>query len=138
MLTANHIDAIAAAYFKAYPPGIACTTLAGAVQEIRDTFAGEYGALRYDASAIAVINHRVVGAVLVVHRSIWDSDLLGPFIIDLFVDPAARGQGLGKTLLHHAINTCAIAGDEQISLRIGDGTSLAAHALYEGLGFVRR
>ncbi|MCT1460380.1 GNAT family N-acetyltransferase [Aestuariimicrobium sp. p3-SID1156] len=128
---------LAEAYFNAYPPGIACTTTDEAVREIHETFAGEYGDLRCDASAMAVHDGRVVGAVFVVERSIWDAELDGPFIIDLFVDPVAQGMGLGRALVQHAANQCAAAGDEQLSLRVGAGTSLAAQALYEHLGFVR-
>lgn len=137
-LDAASTDELAAAYLNAYPPGVACNTLDEAVQEIRDTFAGEYGTLRHDASAMAILNGRVLGAVLVVERSIWDAELDGPFIIDLFVDPVARGTGLGRALVQHAVNQCAAAGDEGLSLRVGEGTSPAAHALYRSLGFVSR
>ncbi len=127
---------LAEAYFSAYPTGVACNTLDEAAQEIRDTFAGEYGILRQDASAMAVLDGRVVGAVLVVERSIWDADLDGPFIIDLFVDSVARRTGLGRALVQHAASQCAAAGDKHLSLRVGEGTSPAAHALYRSLGFV--
>lgn len=92
-LDASRAHELAEVYFNAYPQGVACNTLAEAAHEIRDTFAGEYGSLRRDASAMAVLSGRVVGAVLVVERSIWDADLDGPFIIDLFVDPVDRGAG---------------------------------------------
>jgi len=129
-------DELAEAYFHAYPPGIACDTPVEAVQEISDTFAGEYGVLRQDASAMAIREGRVAGAVLVVERSIWDPALEGPFIIDLFIDPDAQGAGLGRALMTRAISQCVAVGDEQLSLRVGEGTSPAAHALYRSLGFV--
>lgn len=135
-LDPNRIQELAEAYFNAYPLGIACNTLEEAVQEMRETFAGEYGSLRHDASAMAVYQGRVVGAIFVVERSIWDAELDGPFIIDLFVDPVAQGAGLGRALVQHAISECVAAGDEQLSLRVGEGTSPAAHALYKSLGFV--
>lgn len=131
-------DELAAAYFNAYPAGVACNTLNEAVEEIRETFAGEFGRLRTDASSMVVHEGRVVGAVLVVDRSVWDADLPGPFIIDLFVDPTAQGVGWGRALVQHAIGQAAAAGDELISLRVGEGTSVAAHALYGSLGFVSR
>ena len=137
-LDTNRTQELAKAYFNAYPPGIACNTLEEAVQEIRETFAGEYGSLRHDASAMAAHQGRVLGAVLVVERSIWDAELDGPFIIDLFVDPVAQGAGLGRARVQHAISQCTEAGDEQLSLRVGEGTSPAAHALYTDLGFVSR
>ena len=46
-LDTNRTQELAKAYFNAYPPGIACNTLEEAVQEIRETFAGEYGSLHH-------------------------------------------------------------------------------------------
>lgn len=137
-LDPTRIRELADAYFNAYPAGVACATVDEAVQEIRETFAGAYGVLRHDASAMALNHDRAVGAIMVVERSIWDTHLPGPFIIDLFVDPAAQSTGLGRGLVNHAIRRCAAAGDKQISLRVGEGTSLAAHALYKSLGFIGR
>ena len=137
-LDPDRTQELAEAYFNAYPPGVACNTVDEAVQEIRETYAGEYGTLRRDASAMAIQQGRVVGAVMVVERSIWDADLSGPFIIDLFVDPVAQRTGLGRSLVSYAIRECIDAGDQQLSLRVGEGTSPAAHALYETLGFINR
>lgn len=72
---------------------------------------------------------------MVVERSIWDEGLEGPFIIDLFVSPQARGRGVGRSLVQHAVQICALAGDAALSLRIGVGTSPAALAIYASLGF---
>lgn len=47
---------------------------------------------------------------MVVTHSIWDEHLTGPFIIDLFIDPHARGKGIGRALVQHAIATCCDAG----------------------------
>ena len=77
----------------------------------------------------------MLGAVLVAEGSIWDGWLAGPFIIDLFVSPQARGIGAGRLLLEHAVRACRAAGDERVSLHIGEGTSPAALRLYQGLGF---
>ncbi|HMS36706.1 MAG TPA: GNAT family N-acetyltransferase [Arachnia sp.] len=125
-------------YLRSYPPDIGAQDLDEARAEIRATFAGEFGVLRLDSSFVAVDSGRVVGAVLVVERSIWDDDLDGPFIIDLFVDPDARGRGHGRRLVEAALAACAAQGDERLSLRFGEGTSPAAFALYESLGFEER
>lgn len=130
-------DALAAAYLAAYPPGVAAANLADAEQEMDDTFAGEFGALRPDLTRVALLRGLPVGAVLVVEKSIWDPHLDGPFIIDLFVHPDAKGMGVGRALLDESVHACAVAGDSALSLRIGEGTSLAAHALYARAGFKR-
>lgn len=128
-------DALADAYLAAYPPGVAATTLSDAQQEMDDTFAGEFGTLRPDLTRVAVLQGRPVGAILVVGKSIWDPQLRGPFIIDLFVHPDVKGMGVGRALLDEAVHACAMAGDATVSLRIGEGTSPAAHALYARAGF---
>lgn len=100
------------------------------------TLVGEYGALRHDACLVAFRHGAAAGAVLVVEHSIWDPQLPGPFVIDLFVTPAARGHGVATTLVMAAIEACRATGDATLSLRVGTGTSAAAHAIYATLGFV--
>ncbi len=128
-------DPLATAYLAAYPPGVAASNLSDAQQEVDDTFAGEFGTLRHDLTRVATLQGRPVGAILVVEKSIWDPELDGPFIIDLFVHPDVQGMGVGQALLDEAVHACAAAGDATLSLRFGDGTSPAAHALYTRAGF---
>ena len=78
-----------------------------------------------------------MGAILVFDKSIWDPQLDGPFIIDLFVHPDVKGMGVCRALLDEAVHACARAGDVTLSLRIGNATSPAAHALYARAGFER-
>ncbi len=130
-------DALAAAYLAAYPPGVAAASLGDAEQEMDATFNGEFGTLRPDLTRVAEVQGLPVGAILIVEKSIWDPQLDGPFIIDLFVHPDATGTGVGRALLDHAVHACAAAGDATLSLRIGEGTSSAAHALYARVGFKR-
>lgn len=130
-------DTLAAAYFAAYPPGVAAATLSEAQQEMDQTFAGDFGTLRSDLTRVATLHRLPVGAILVVEKSIWDPQLEGPFIIDLFVHPDVKGMGLGRALLDEVIHACGAAGDATLSLRTGDGTSPAAHALYARAGFER-
>lgn len=127
-------DALAVTYLAAYQAPT-CKNVAEARQEIDDTFAGAFGTLRLDATAAAVHAGRLVGAILVTKRSIWDAHLDGPFVIDLFVHPDARGLGAGRALLARAVHACLRAADPSLSLRVGSATSPAAHALYRRAGF---
>lgn len=126
---------LAAAYFAAYPPGIAAGTLAEAQTEMEETFAHEFGQLLENASFVALQQGSPIGAIFVVEESIWDEELFDPFIIDLFVDPRHQGQGLGCALISAAMSACKERGAATLSLRIGDGTSGAALELYKRLGF---
>src|SRR3990170_4840842 len=77
--TCDDAPALAALYFAAYPPGVACATLAAAQEEIRATFAGAYGDLWPEASAL-IEHHSSTGiaaptlaaAILTVHRAPWE------------------------------------------------------------------
>lgn len=127
---------LAALYLASYPPEIGADSLVTAEQEIDNTWAGEFGVLRPDASFIALSDQgQPIGAILVVERSVWDQNVDGPFIIDLFVHPNGRGQGAGKALVLAAIHACIATGDERVSLRVGEGTSHAAYNLYRALHF---
>lgn len=127
---------LARLYLASYPPQVGAADLDDARREIDETFTGQFGTLRFDASWLAHACGRPAGAILVVERSIWDDHLDGPFVIDLFVHPEARGLGLGRSLGLAAMKSCSSAGDRQLSLRVGDGTSATAHGLYGRLGFV--
>ncbi|MEQ6897034.1 GNAT family N-acetyltransferase [Microbacterium sp. KR10-403] len=130
-------DRLADIYLSAYPPQVGAADLAEARSEMDATFTGDHGVLRDDASGVALDDRGVIiGAILVTTHSIWDEGLPGPFIIDLFVEPGRQGQGVGRALVQRAIGACSAAGDLTLSLRVGDGTSPAAHALYASLGFV--
>ncbi|MCS3491568.1 GNAT superfamily N-acetyltransferase [Arthrobacter sp. JUb119] len=131
----SSLTALADAYFAAYPPGIAAGTLAEAQAEMGGTFAHEFGQLVENACFVALHQDTPIGAIFVVEVSIWDEDLAGPFIIDLFVDPQHQGHGLGRILITAAMAACKKNGANTLSLRIGEGTSGSALALYKRLGF---
>ncbi|MBK7821134.1 MAG: GNAT family N-acetyltransferase [Tessaracoccus sp.] len=134
-ITANDSADLAVAYLHAYPPEVGAPHLNAADAEIADTFAGVYGELVPSACLGAELDGHVVGAVFTTTRSLWD-EIDGPFIIDLFVHPDHRGRGLARALVEAAIQACAKLGADAVSLRVGEGTSPAAHALYAHLGFV--
>lgn len=127
--------ALAHLYLAAYPPEIGAADFEAAREEMRASFAGEYGNLRRDASFLAQIDGEPAGAIMTTEHSIWDEGLEGPFIIDLFADPRFHGRGLGRALVSAAIHACSASGDPALSLRVGEGTSPAAFRLYESLGF---
>jgi len=56
------------------------------------------------------------------------------YIGHVAVDPACRGQGIGRELLHELLRRAAAAGYERAGLDVAD-TNPRARALYEGLGF---
>lgn len=75
-------------------------------------------------------------AVLRVRPSLW-SPANEAYLAELYVVPAARGQGLGRALMEEALAASRAEGADRIEL----GTSeddVAARALYESLGFVNR
>lgn len=55
-------------------------------------------------------------------------------ILNIAVDPAFRGQGLGKRLLEYALQYCCQLGAEQIELEVRTGNDVAV-ALYQKYGF---
>ncbi len=130
------LEDLAQLYLVSYPPEIGAPDLFEAKAEIEATFAGEFGQLRTSANLIAFHQGTPAGAILTVTKSIWDPELSGPFIIDLFVSPRYRKQGIGRALVTSLISACKAADDTQISLRVGEGTSSSAYSLYSKLGFV--
>jgi GNAT superfamily N-acetyltransferase len=129
-------DVVAQLYLDSYPPEVGAHDLASALDEMTATFTGEYGELRTAASLVARIDNTPAGAIFTTSQSIWDPDLNGPFIIDLFVDPTYRGAGVGRALVIEAIKACVANQDTALSLRVGEGTSPQAYSLYACLGFL--
>ncbi len=129
------LDGLARAYFAAYPADTAAESMDDAQLEIQQTFAGEFGSLLPSASFMVIQAGRAVGGIFVVERSIWDQELDGPFVIDLFLMPEYRGRGIGKALVRESMRACQQGGSQHLSLRIGEGTSDSAMNIYQQLGF---
>lgn len=75
-------------------------------------------------------------AVLRFRLSLWSSGK-ECYLAELYVAPARRGQGLGRSLMETAIEVARSEGADWMDL----GTSeddVAARALYESLGFINR
>lgn len=133
------IDAVGALYHRCLPADAQCA-LEDAIADVRGCFEGEYGRLIPAATLLA---HRpateeatVLGAVLTVDAPPWPdvADLV--FLIDLFVAPEARRQGIARALTAEAIDaTRSELPGRSIGLRV-ENENTAAVALYRSLGFV--
>ncbi len=53
----------------------------------------------------------------------------------IYLDPAARGQGIGKLLLARLIEDCERAGKRQMIAIVGDSANVASIRLHTRLGF---
>lgn len=142
--TPDDAPALADLYSAAYPPGIACATLAEALEDIRATFAGDYGDLWPDASALIEHIHSastgaptLAAAVLTVHRAPWDDTPDCPFIIELFTATAHRRRGLARIALTHVHNVAVTSDATAIALRVAADNAPAIN-LYRTLGFTTR
>jgi GNAT superfamily N-acetyltransferase len=117
-------------YFAAYEPGIAGADEREAIDDIRASFAGEYGALRLEWSRLALSAGTVVGVVLIVDRAPWPDTPDCPFIIELFTARNWRRHGVARALLA----ACISASGGQVALRV-DQENSSARRLYESVGF---
>ena len=128
---ASRVDAaeIADAYHAAYDGEWTPTE---SLEDIERAFDGGHGTLLPQASFVAVGDDgAILGAVLTVLDAPWDHTPRGPFVIDVFVLPMARGRGVGRALM-----LAAMAGSPEptIALRVERDNAVALE-LYESLGF---
>lgn len=89
---------------------------------------------------VAVDDGRVVGAVTVATRGGRYAEQAGPgeaVVRMLVTDPAERGRGTGLALLQACLDTAAADGCARVLLST-QPEMVAAHRLYDRLGFVRR
>lgn len=148
-------DAVGELYHRCLPAEER-TTVQNAIADINLAFEGEYGRLIGPASLLAARPgstdqgtelhassgggdvEELLGAVLTVDSPPWPDveDLV--FLIELFVAPEARRQGIARALLTQAIGAVRREHPGRvIGLRVESGNSGAVH-LYRSLGFVER
>jgi GNAT superfamily N-acetyltransferase len=75
-------------------------------------------------------------AVLRFRPSLWKR-ALDCYLEELYVVPDRRGRGIGRALMHAAIELARRQGATEMSLATGED-DVAARALYESLGFSNR
>ncbi len=85
--------------------------------------------LRAHAQFAAVIDNRPVGLIGAQRQS---SESV--YLYSLWLDPAARGLGLGRTLVAEAVNWARAQRAQRVTLRV-HVQNATARAVYESLGF---
>ncbi len=116
----EHIDA-------AFGPG-GDTALWGS-RYLRSLFAARPSRLDWDASFVATIEKRVVGAVLVTRRD------ESAHIQDLEVSPSHRGRGIGSALIDRALSNLASRSVAYVDLTVSLQNPTDAVRLYRQRGF---
>jgi len=116
----------------AYPPDHPDRELIPEDQEAelqQFVYGGQFGPL-LAGSGLAITDAGAVAGAIVLGTIPGDPPRNGPWIIDIFRDPAYRG--VGRALLQRAL---ALATVEVLGLIVTDGND-AARRLYEAVGFV--
>ena len=124
---------LAKLYFAAYPQEI-IANLNEAVEEMKQTFAGEYGQLALDMSCIIEKPGVLVGTIMTVERAPWSDTPDGPFVIEAIIHPEHRRLGLAQAGLVWVATQASKQGAVTLALRV-ESENLAAMALYQRLGF---
>ena len=97
---------------------------------VGEVVAGRWGEFLPWASSTVEDRGVLVAATLVVRSP------AGPLLVDVMVDPARQGQGLGRVVLASSILALRARHESVVVLNVTEGNVRAVH-LYERLGFVR-
>ncbi|MAX25538.1 MAG: hypothetical protein CMJ19_13640 [Phycisphaeraceae bacterium] len=129
----NNRQRFADAILASYVDTLDCPALLG-VRDINDVIAGHMAAGEFDPSRWFALydGDTPLGVMLlnrIAHRSALELVYLG-------LAPAARGQGLGKKLMQHAMNITAQHNACQILMAV-DQENQPARKLYQRMGFAR-
>ena len=134
-LREEDIDDLARLYLRSYAPGVAVDTFDEAYDEMEMSFAGAFGAKARGGFLGAEKDGRLIGAIMTVTDAPFDDVPPGPFVIELFVHPDERGNGVASTLLAAVAQHQEAEGHESIALRVDLVDAAEAAALYRSLGF---
>lgn len=134
---ARHAERLGEIHHAAYGPAHPDReheTAADAVREMHQLSRGEVLGPVLQVSQVAVADHAIVGAALIVDRP-GQAPEGGPWVVDIFRDPTSPLRGLGRALLTAVLEAARADGLPSISLAVShDNTN--AFALYGALGFV--
>jgi GNAT superfamily N-acetyltransferase len=120
-----------AAYGPGHPDPRPPDDVASAVA-LRDLTDDPDNPLIADASSVAVVDDRPAGAALVV-RSEHITQWHGPWLMNVFRDPASPVRGIGPAMIVHALRTLAANGESTLGLAVT--VTNPALRLYHRLGF---
>ena len=134
LATADDKRALAELYLAAYPEDIV-KDITEALEEMDQTFQGEYGQLDLSSSPVIVLEDDIAASVMTVVEAPWDDTPPGPFIIEVIVHPEHRRLGLAEYLMAETASRLVDQGKTTVALRAMSNNE-GALALYSRLGFV--
>lgn len=134
-LRLNDLDELTRLYFRSYPPGVAAESFDDAYDEMEMSFAGAFGKKAPGGFLGAEHDGRLIGVIMTVLDPPWNDVPDGPFVIELFVHPDHRGQGVASSLLAAVAQKQEADGQESIALRVDLVDAADAARLYRTLGF---
>lgn len=105
-------------------------TLTEAITEAEATLAGAWGPLITTASLAAVVEGRLIAAVVVVRDDKHDRV---PLLAFALTEPTWQRRGIGAWLIHESITRLASLGVSEVHLAVTRGNP--AQDLYERFGF---
>jgi GNAT superfamily N-acetyltransferase len=86
---------------------------------------------------VAIRDDRIVGTfALLIMDKLGHRGAPSGVIEDVAVDPQCQGQGIGKTMMQHALRVCGEKGCYKLALS-SNLRRERAHAFYDSLGFER-
>ena len=134
---ARHAARLGELNLAAYPvdhPDHEHETVDAAAGEMLAVSRGELLGPVLPVSQVAVSRHTLIGAALIVDRP-GNTPEGGPWVLDIFRDPAAPVKGVGRALLVAVLVAAKETGLPSVTLVVSH-TNANARALYGALGFV--
>jgi ribosomal protein S18 acetylase RimI-like enzyme len=102
---------------------------AAALEEVRRTFAGQYGSFLWSASRVMERDAALASAALLTR---WEGK---PFVAFSMTRPEFKRRGLARACLESAVNQLLLEGEQELWLAV-TLANVAAMSLYRKLGFL--